>query len=101
MWYPVMKVSELEKGSGRPMDIAGKSIAFFNLDDKIYAIENRCMHRGGPLGDGHLEGSQVTCPWHAWQFDVKTGACHTMQGASQKTFKTKIENGEIFVEVLN
>ena len=99
MWYPVMAVSELAKGAGKPVDVVGKSIAFFNVDGKICAIENHCLHRGGPLGDGHLEGTQVTCPWHAWQFDVKTGKCHPMEGAKQKTFKTKIEKDQIFVEM--
>ena len=99
MWHPVMDVSELSKNSGKPMEISGQSIAFFNVEGDIYAIENHCLHRGGPLGDGHLEGTLVTCPWHAWQFDVKTGKCHTMPGAKQKRYPSKIENNKIYVEI--
>jgi nitrite reductase/ring-hydroxylating ferredoxin subunit len=99
MWHKVMNVSDLAKDSGKPVEVAGKNIAFFNVAGKIYAMENRCLHRGGPLGDGHLEGTRVTCPWHAWEFDVKSGNCHTMKGAKQKKYATKLEHHEIFVEI--
>ena len=98
-WQRALAVSELAKGCGKAVEVAGQSIALFNADGKIHALQNYCLHRGGPLGEGHLEGTQVTCPWHAWQFDVKTGECDTMKGAKQKTFKTKIEKDQIFVDI--
>ena len=81
------------------MEIAGIRVALFNLDGKIYALADACLHRGGSLGDGHLEGTTVTCPWHAWDFDVKTGECHTMKGSKQKKFPVKTEGDGIFVEL--
>ncbi len=99
MWHRAMAVSDLLQGCGKALEIAGRSVAFFNVDGKVYAIENHCLHRGGPLGDGHLEGSQVTCPWHAWQFDVKTGKCHTMKGAKQKKYAIKIKNEDVWVNL--
>lgn len=99
MWYLALKSSELPKGSGKSLDINGQRVALFNADGKYYALADACMHRGGPLGEGHLEGTKVTCPWHAWDFDVKTGECHTMQGAKQKKFAVKTEGDTIFIEL--
>ena len=99
MWQRAMAISELPKDSGKSVELAGQSIALFSVDGKVHAVQNHCLHRGGPRGEGYLEGSQVTCPWHAWQFDVKTGECDTMKGAKLKTFKTKIEKNEIWVEI--
>src|SRR2546427_7356751 len=48
--------------------------SLFNVDGTYYAINNSCAHRGGPLGEGELDGRVVTCPWHAWRWDVTTGA---------------------------
>ena len=98
-WHRALAVSDLPKGSGKPVEIAGIQVALFNVDGKICAIQNQCLHRGGPLGEGYLEGSEVTCPWHAWQFNVQTGECTTMPGAKQKTFKTKIEKDQIYIDI--
>ena len=98
-WHRVMALSGLEKGKGKSAEVGGLVLAFFNVNGEICAIQNQCLHRGGPLGEGYLEGNDVTCPWHAWQFNVKTGECGTMPGAKQKTFKTKVEKGEIYVDL--
>ena len=99
MWHSAAKESDLPKGAGKSLQIEGRRVALFNVEGKYYAMADSCMHRGGPLGDGHLEGTRVTCPWHAWDFDVKTGECHTMPGEKQKTYKVKVEKGEIYVEL--
>ena len=98
-WLRAMAVSELAKGSGKAVEMAGQSIAIFNVRGKMHALENHCMHRGGQLGEGFLDGGLVTCPWHAWQFDVTTGQCDTLKGSKQKTFKTKIEKNDIYVDI--
>jgi nitrite reductase/ring-hydroxylating ferredoxin subunit len=51
------------------------SIALFNVGGTFYAIDNRCTHVGGPLGEGSLSGTTVTCPWHGFTVDVRTGVC--------------------------
>ncbi len=89
----------MPENGGKTLEIEGRSVALFRLGGKFYAMQNHCLHRGGPLGEGHVEDGQVTCPWHAWQFDVKTGRCSTMPGAQQQTFKTKVEKGEIWIEI--
>lgn len=51
------------------------AIAVFRVGGAFYAIDNRCPHKGGPLGLGALSGSVVTCPWHGFTVDVRTGVC--------------------------
>ena len=99
MWHKVAKVSDVPEDTGQAVDLSGKSIALFNSKGKFYAMDNHCPHRGGPLADGYLEGKTVTCPWHAWQFDITNGACDTMEGAKQTCYATKIENDEVWVEL--
>jgi nitrite reductase/ring-hydroxylating ferredoxin subunit len=70
----VAQTSELLPGSGKVVEADGRSIAVFNVDRTFYAIDNTCTHRGGPLGEGELNGESVTCPWHGANFNVKTGA---------------------------
>ena len=89
----------MDEGKSRVVSAHGRELALFKIEGRIYAMENICPHRGGPLGEGYLEGQEVTCPWHAWAFDVKTGICQTMPDIKQPVFKVKIEHGDIFVEV--
>lgn len=75
----------------------GREIALFNVDGNIYALDNACPHMGGPLGEGELENGCVTCPWHGWQFDVKTGACANMPGQDALPVAIEIKDTEIFL----
>lgn len=95
----VAAVSEIAKGEGKTIEKNGKILAVFNVDGNFYAIDNTCLHRGGPLGEGYLDGSIVTCPLHGWQYDVCSGECQTMPNMHVTSYKTKVENGKIFVEL--
>ncbi len=64
---------EIPAGSIREFQVDGLTVAIANIGNKFYAINNTCLHRGGPLGQGVLQGVAVTCPWHGWQYDVTTG----------------------------
>ncbi len=65
----------------------------------FYAIDNACAHRGGPLGEGDLEGRIVLCPWHAWRWDVTTGANANNPAVKMACFPVVVENGAVFVEL--
>ncbi len=87
----VASLSELEKGASKTVQPSGKAVALLNVDGTMYALDNTCPHRGGPLGEGTLEGGIVTCAWHMWQYSVRTGehltnnsikvAAHPLQAA--------------------
>src|SRR5580692_6873760 len=73
---------EIPPGTIREFQVDGKTLAISNVEGKFYAINNTCLHRGGPIGQGTLSGKTVTCPWHGWQYDVTTGkAALTRQSA--------------------
>ncbi len=76
----------------------GSSIALFKLKDEIYALRNACPHMGGPLSQGELEGCTVTCPWHGWQFDFRTGNCQNMPGEKAITIPIEIKDGYIYMD---
>ena len=99
MWKKFCKASALEPGKALVVESDGRTIELFNADGRIFGMDNICPHRGGPLGEGSVDCAQVTCPWHAWTFDLKTGACDQDETFKQKTFQVKIEGGELFLDI--
>jgi len=95
----VAQVSDVQPGAGKVVTVKDKAIALFNVDGAFYAIDNTCLHRGGPLGEGEVEGCVVTCPWHGWQFDVKTGVSETNPTAKVKTYPVKTDGSAIMISV--
>jgi len=72
-WIDIAAVDDLPPGNAREAVVGGEMVAVFNVDGEFYALDGVCPHQGGPLGQGSLSGTTVTCPWHGWQFDVTTG----------------------------
>lgn len=99
-FHRVAKVSEVPPGTGKAVAAGGQTIALFNVGGVFYALSNTCPHRGGPLGEGVLMEKVVTCPWHAWSFDVTTGKLATNPTAplGVKTYPVRTEGEEILVE---
>ncbi len=93
----VAGTSDIAPGSGMVAEVNGQSIAVFNVNGTYYAIDNTCVHRGGPLGEGDLDGEVVTCPWHGWQFNVKTGVSVNNPAACVKSYQVKVEGTDIKV----
>ena len=93
------RVAEIPAGSIKEVQVAGTPVALANVGGKLYAINNTCLHRGGPLGQGQLEGSVVTCPWHGWQFDVTTGSCLTDPSYRIRKYDAKIEGDRVLVDL--
>lgn len=79
------------------MQFEGKEVGLFNVEGKIFAIDNLCPHRGGPLSDGRLEGRVVACPWHGWEFDVTTGALVMNPDNRVARYEVKVEGQGIFL----
>jgi nitrite reductase/ring-hydroxylating ferredoxin subunit len=70
----VAKTGAVAPGAGKVVEAGGKRIAIFNIDGTFYAIDDTCTHRGGPLSEGMVVGTEVTCPWHGAVFDVTSGS---------------------------
>lgn len=74
-----------------------KPMALFNVNGEYYAINWICPHMGGPLGAGTLNGYVVTCPWHGWTFDVRTGKPDHPGGHCVSAYETRVEDGYVYV----
>jgi nitrite reductase/ring-hydroxylating ferredoxin subunit len=90
---------EIPVGSIREFQVDGKTLAIANVGGTFYAIDNTCLHRGGPLAQGPLSGKVVTCPWHAWQYDVTTGKVVQNPAAGVACYALELRGEDIFADV--
>ena len=77
----------------------GKEICVANVNGTYSAMDNICLHQGGPLGQGTIEKGKVVCPWHAWAYDPQTGAVGHNPNAKVAVYPLKFENGEVLVDI--
>ncbi|HET6465768.1 MAG TPA: nitrite reductase small subunit NirD [Nitrospiria bacterium] len=96
----VANAKDIGPGEGLVVEVNGDEVALFNLNGTFYAIDNMCVHQGGPLGEGMLEGEDVICPWHSWKYNVKTGVCSTNPSMKVRTYSVRIEDGQVKVALI-
>jgi chlorite dismutase/nitrite reductase/ring-hydroxylating ferredoxin subunit len=97
-WTPVTSVEDLPAGGAKVVYASGEQIALFNAGGTIYALANRCTHANGPLADGSLDGTKVTCPYHGSQFDLTTG--RPLCGPASRPlarYDVRIEDGQVYI----
>jgi nitrite reductase/ring-hydroxylating ferredoxin subunit len=90
-------IRECPPGSCLEVVASGRIIALFNVDGEIFALDGVCPHQGGPLGKGALSGHIVTCPWHGWQFDVRSGLNQITPAICQPRIRVHVEEGRVTV----
>jgi len=98
-WVRVAGVAECGPGTALERVAEGRVIALYNVAGSLYALDGVCPHQGGPLGEGELAGSVVTCPWHGWQFDVCTGQNQLNGNVQQAKIPVRVEQDAIFVDL--
>lgn len=96
-FIPAVRADALPPGARRTVVAGTREIALFNVDGRLYAIEGACPHQGGPMAEGWVENGCVTCPWHAWTFDLATGKMTLGDYATVDVFDVRVENGMIYV----
>ena len=84
--------------SAAEFTVGERTICVANVNGEYCAMDNVCPHEGGPLGMGYVDGSKVVCPWHGWEFDLKTGEALFDPKLRVKTYEVSTRNGEIWVE---
>jgi nitrite reductase (NADH) small subunit len=94
----VAAAAEIAPGQVREARLGGETIAVANVDGHFYAISNTCLHRGGPLGQGVLDGQVLTCPWHGWSFDVTNGRLSHNQAGGVACYRVEVRGADLFVE---
>ncbi len=93
-------LDQISPGEALEVEHEGRIYALFNVGGTIHAIDGVCPHQGGPLADGVLEGTCVSCPWHGWQFDVVTGKTPLGPKIKQAVYEVKIEGQDVFVSAV-
>jgi nitrite reductase (NADH) small subunit len=92
-------LNELPLGAAREVEFEGRVYALYNIEGVISAIDGICPHQGGPLAEGTVEGTTVTCPWHGWQIDIRTGKTELGAKIKQSVYDVKIEDQDVLVAV--
>ena len=95
----VAAIADVPPGQARVVAAAGKPIALVNADGRFYALDNACLHRGGPVGEGELTAGVLTCPWHGWRWDVTTGASVNNPAVKLTCYPVTVEQGAIYVDL--
>jgi nitrite reductase/ring-hydroxylating ferredoxin subunit len=98
-YVKVASTSDLKPGSAMTVEVNGKTIALYNVAGKIYATDNTCLHQGGPLGEGILDGKIITCPWHMWEYNVCTGEKVGASSLKVATYPVEVDGADIKVAV--
>ena len=111
--YVVASAAELPSGQRKIVTVAGREIGVFNVNGQFYALRNLCPHRAGPLCHGRLrplvtspgvyrldherEDEILKCPWHQWEFDLKTGRALYDENLRVRTYRVAQEGDEVVV----
>jgi nitrite reductase (NADH) small subunit len=92
-------VDEIPEGARKIVAAEGLSIGVFHLDGQWYALQNSCLHRGGPVCTGELAGSTLTCPWHGYQYDLPTGQMLLDRTTALPTYPVTVRDGRVTLRV--
>jgi nitrite reductase/ring-hydroxylating ferredoxin subunit len=96
----IAAAGEIPVGQGKSVEIDGLPLAVFNAGSGLYhAIDGSCPHEGGPLADGALLGDSVVCPWHGFDFDVRTGTCNVAPDLTVTVYPVRVTGSDVVVEL--
>ena len=98
-WTRVAALAEVPPGSLIEVETASQYVAVCNVDGEVRAMYGVCPHQGGPLGEGGLNGDTITCPWHMWEFDSRTGECVFSSAVKIPVYPVRVEDGEVLVDL--
>ena len=95
----VARVDQVPPGTMLAVEVGEQPIAIANVAGEFFATQGACLHLHGPLGEGRLEGNVLSCPWHGWQYDVRTGKNEFDHAIQLQTFEVLVEDGEVKVAI--
>jgi nitrite reductase/ring-hydroxylating ferredoxin subunit len=118
--HPIAKAEEIGEGERIVVEVEGREIAVFQIGEEYHAYVNWCAHQSGPTCEGRLsgtmdakfdrdtlettlsycrEGEILNCPWHGWEYDIKSGECLSRDGKQLPSFPVEEKDGEIIVSL--
>jgi nitrite reductase (NADH) small subunit len=97
----VATTADVAPGQGVVIEVDGRPIALFNVNGQFCALDNVCVHRGGPLGEGFVDSQNmsVQCPWHGWTFSLTDGQCQFNPTARVGKFDVMVEGTDVLVSL--
>lgn len=95
----VSSLARLAPGEVIETTYSGERYAICNVAGEVFAVDGTCPHRGGPLAQGALHGPVLVCPWHAWEFDCRTGEHDYDPSIRLGTVPVHIHDGDIFLDL--
>ena len=99
-WIDIGALNDIPRQGARVVKTQSGCVAVFRtLNDDVFALEDRCPHKNGPLSEGIVHGNKVTCPLHNWVFDMNTGEAQGNDEGSVPTYPAKVENGRIMLDI--
>jgi nitrite reductase/ring-hydroxylating ferredoxin subunit len=96
--HRVASIDDFPESGGIVVDVGEKRIALFRYQDGFFALDETCPHRGGPLHEGTLDRGVVLCPWHQWQFDLRTGCSPVNPLSRVRIYAVRVEGADVFLE---
>lgn len=91
-------LDDIPRQGARVIRTAQGCVAVFRtLDDRVFALDDRCPHKGGPLSEGMVHGDRVTCPLHNWVFDMNSGAAQGADEGAVRTWPIRVERGRVLI----
>jgi nitrite reductase/ring-hydroxylating ferredoxin subunit len=97
MLVTVARIEEIPPGTAKRVQAGDHELALVRVGDEFYATQGACLHLHGPLGEGHLEDHTLSCPWHGWQYDVRTGLNLFDHAIHLQTYEVQVEDGDVKV----
>jgi nitrite reductase [NAD(P)H] small subunit len=99
-WTRICALEDIPVLGSRVVRSAGGEIAVFrNADDEIFAVHDKCPHKGGPLSQGIVHGRLVTCPLHGWKIQLESGAAVAPDVGCTRAFQVKVDSGEVLLKL--
>jgi nitrite reductase (NADH) small subunit len=99
-WTEIVKFDDIPRQGSRVIEFDTTQVAVFRTAaDEIFAVRDKCPHRGGPLSQGIVHGGKVTCPLHNWKIDLATGEATLPDKGCARTYATKVEAGRVFLKL--
>jgi nitrite reductase (NADH) small subunit len=98
VWVKIGELSEIPRRGARCVVMPRGRIAVFRTgDDQVFALDDRCPHKGGPLSQGIVHGASVTCPLHNWVISLETGKALAADEGKVRTIPVRIEGSQLFI----
>lgn len=98
-WLDIGALDDIPQRGARVVKTVHGCVAVFRTgDDRVFAMDDRCPHRGGPLSEGIVHGHAVTCPLHNWVFSLETGMAQGADKGAVATYPARVEGGRILID---